>query len=132
VAEGGHEGGGCEAEGDQIHSPLPGPYISDILGSRKVEDVVQELIIGLDAVRGDLESQELHLQLSNLEFGRVESAATLAANFKELTDVKEVLLNVVIVDDAVVHAGLLVASEAGHDVRFPVTVSIPSTEQALR
>ena len=41
-------GGGGEAEGDLIDGPLPGPYIGDILGSRKVEEFVQELIISGD------------------------------------------------------------------------------------
>ena len=47
--------------------------------------------------------------LSKLEFCRFESAATVAADLKKLTYVEEVLLNVVVVDDA-------------------VTVAIPSTE----
>ena len=69
--------------------------------------------------------------MSKLEFSRVESTATLATNLKKLTDIEEVLLNVVVVDDAIVHAGLLVTGEAGHDVSFPMTVAISSTEQAL-
>ena len=131
MAEGGHDGDRGEAEGYLINGTLPGPDICDICGSREVENVLKEFIIRLDTSRGDLEPQEINLHLSKLELCRVEGAATLATNLKELADVEEVLLNGVVVHNAVIHAGLLGAGEASHDVSLPVAVAIPSTEQAL-
>ena len=77
MAEGGHDGGRGEAEGYLINITLPGPDIRDISGSRKVENVLKEFIIGLDTIRGDLESQEVDLHLSKLELGNVEGQPPL-------------------------------------------------------
>ena len=60
LAEGGHDRGGEKAERYLIDGTLPGSDIGDVLGSGEVEDVVQELIIGLDPLRSDLEPQEFH------------------------------------------------------------------------
>ena len=76
--------------------------------------------------------QELHFCLSKLKLVRIESASSFASDLQETADAEEVLLNVVVVHNAVVHAGEVLALECCHDVSLAVSVGVTRTEESLR
>ena len=97
-----------------------------------MEDIIEKLVCCFDTFFGDVEPQKLHLSLCELKFIRIESASSSAPYLQKLTDAEEVLLYGVVVHDAVIHAGEMIALECGHDVSLPVSVGVASTEESLR
>ena len=131
MSEGSHDWSDGKCVADLVDCSKPGPDIRDVPRSREAEDVVKKVLSWFDPIIGDKKPKEIYVSRSKLKLFRVECTASPSSCLQELTNTEEVLLDTVVVQHGVVHAGLLVVLKALHHLGLPLSVGISSTDQAL-